>query len=164
VSTAEHVTGALVPAGDDGVDLRAVSKELHEQRLFRIEQLAGLGDRATEASPGASEDGTPLGAVTRSLIAAARFALADIDAALERIEDGRFGRCDRCHAAIPPGVLRAVPTIRTCLLCQRGAVTHRGDPEADTAPGRRRRQGLTASQRPGRHDVATACRAHGRQG
>jgi len=45
--------------------------------------------------------------------------LAEIDAALQRIEDGTWGHCERCHSAIGRDRLRAVPEARTCLSCGR---------------------------------------------
>ena len=39
--------------------------------------------------------------------------------ALERIEDGRYGKCDVCGGDIEPERLRALPEAVTCLSCQR---------------------------------------------
>lgn len=46
-----------------------------------------------------------------------RGALAEIDAALARIERGTFGRCEACAGAIGRHRLRAVPQARLCLEC-----------------------------------------------
>ena len=43
--------------------------------------------------------------------------LRDIDDALVRIEQGRFGHCARCGGAIGRHRLRAVPEARHCLAC-----------------------------------------------
>ena len=41
-----------------------------------------------------------------------------IDEALERIEDGGYGKCAHCGAPLPDKRLEAVPWARHCLTCQ----------------------------------------------
>lgn len=41
-----------------------------------------------------------------------------IDEALERIEDGEYGKCVRCEEALPDKRLDAVPWARHCVRCQ----------------------------------------------
>ncbi|WP_233583206.1 TraR/DksA family transcriptional regulator [Corallococcus sp. CA053C] len=54
---------------------------------------------------------------------AARFArqerqeMEEVEAALVRIEEGRFGGCERCGGAIGRQRLLAVPEARCCLTC-----------------------------------------------
>ena len=43
--------------------------------------------------------------------------LAEIDAALERLAGGVYGRCERCGRQIPADRLEARPTARTCVSC-----------------------------------------------
>ena len=43
--------------------------------------------------------------------------LADIDAALARIEEGRYGRCLKCGGPIGLQRLRAIPEARYCVSC-----------------------------------------------
>ena len=45
--------------------------------------------------------------------------LADIDAALKRIEDGTFGTCTSCGKHIPEERLEARPWATLCIDCQR---------------------------------------------
>lgn len=45
--------------------------------------------------------------------------LADVDEALERLEKGTYGRCLECGEPIDHARLRALPTARRCLDCQR---------------------------------------------
>jgi len=45
--------------------------------------------------------------------------LQEIEAALQRIADGTWGHCERCHSAIGRDRLRAVPEARTCVSCSR---------------------------------------------
>ncbi len=45
--------------------------------------------------------------------------LADIAAALERLDQGAFGRCEECGGEIPEVRLRALPYARLCVDCAR---------------------------------------------
>jgi RNA polymerase-binding transcription factor DksA len=53
------------------------------------------------------------------LLAATRQSLADTVAALRRIEQGRYGSCEVCAAAIPVERLDLLPHARTCVSCPR---------------------------------------------
>ena len=44
--------------------------------------------------------------------------LADIDAALARIDDGTYGVCADCSTQIPPRRLEALPFATLCVSCQ----------------------------------------------
>jgi len=50
---------------------------------------------------------------------AALMALALIDAALNRMEHGRYGICGRCGGPIAMERLNALPTAELCIRCQR---------------------------------------------
>jgi DnaK suppressor protein len=43
--------------------------------------------------------------------------LADIDDALRRIEEGRYGRCESCGGPMGLQRIRAIPEARFCLSC-----------------------------------------------
>jgi DnaK suppressor protein len=45
--------------------------------------------------------------------------LAEIDAALGRIENGTYGTCVNCGAQIPPERLEAMPWATLCIECKR---------------------------------------------
>lgn len=47
--------------------------------------------------------------------------LKDIDDALTRIQQGRFGHCARCGGAIGRHRLRAIPEARHCIACSTSA-------------------------------------------
>ena len=49
----------------------------------------------------------------------AEHVLADIDSALERIDDGSYGECTNCSREIPPERLEARPWATLCIDCQR---------------------------------------------
>jgi DnaK suppressor protein len=44
--------------------------------------------------------------------------LAQVDAALARLDDGTFGKCVRCGRAIAPGRLEALPWAAHCIECR----------------------------------------------
>lgn len=96
-------------------ELPAIHVELNQQRRFRIEQLDELTLDAAEAV--AAED-EPRVQVTRVLKVAAEAALAEIDAALRRLEDGSYGTCERCDEPILAERLEVLPTARLCTRCQ----------------------------------------------
>ncbi|MCW2783554.1 MAG: hypothetical protein JWP74_71 [Marmoricola sp.] len=56
-----------------------------------------------------------IGAVVRQLV----FHLAEIDAALTRVDAGTYGTCETCGRAIGGGRLEARPMARTCIGCAR---------------------------------------------
>ena len=45
--------------------------------------------------------------------------LYDLEDALKRIEDGTFGICEECKAALTKARLKALPYARLCLTCQK---------------------------------------------
>jgi len=87
---------------------------LHEQRSFRIDQLADLasadqaGDLTGSDVPGALEH-------------AARHALAEIDRALDRLRRGSYGQCVDCGKAVGRDRLEVLPAVARCMPCQRSA-------------------------------------------
>lgn len=46
-------------------------------------------------------------------------AIADVELALERLDDGRYGRCDACGAEIAFERLEVLPHTRHCVACPR---------------------------------------------
>jgi RNA polymerase-binding protein DksA len=69
-----------------------------------------LGDTATETLDREVEQG---------LEENAEHLLASIDAALQRIEDGTYGICERCGKPIDAARLEALPYATKCIDCQR---------------------------------------------
>ncbi len=60
-----------------------------------------------------------------ALSAQALQAVAEIDAALGRIEAGTYGVCERCQQPIPKPRLRALPYARLCVACKSGGLSRR---------------------------------------
>ncbi len=98
-------------------DLAAMQENLHEQLLFRQEQLRKIAtaSRTEELrqrrSPAQIE-------VQVKLAASARMVLADVQAALQRIAEGCYGTCHLCRRPIDRGRLAIVPQARYCTRCQ----------------------------------------------
>ena len=102
---------------------------LDEERARTRVRLAGLtGDYAgiVEASldSNADDEHDPEGATIAfersqvgALVEQARLHLAEVDAAIERLRDGRYGTCERCGGPIAPARLEARPVARTCINC-----------------------------------------------
>ncbi len=56
---------------------------------------------------------------TLGLIKNEEEALNEIGNALDRIDQGTFGRCEECHKEIPRARLQALPYTRYCIECAR---------------------------------------------
>jgi RNA polymerase-binding protein DksA len=48
-------------------------------------------------------------------------ALREVDDALDRMDNGTYGRCESCEEWIPKMRLKVVPHARLCIECQRSA-------------------------------------------
>ncbi|MEO5898903.1 MAG: TraR/DksA C4-type zinc finger protein [Ilumatobacteraceae bacterium] len=58
---------------------------------------------------------------TRILLEATRAVAQSAQDAVERIEQGTYGRCSVCGEAIPAERLEAIPDTDTCVRCHSGA-------------------------------------------
>ncbi|GAA3367187.1 hypothetical protein GCM10017744_078350 [Streptomyces antimycoticus] len=98
-------------------DLAALRENLHEQRLFRREQLRQIAaaprveDLLRRRSAAQAE-------VHVKVAASARMVLADVEAALRRIAEGRYGACHLCRRPVERDRLMIVPQARYCARCQ----------------------------------------------
>jgi len=68
--------------------------------------------------------------VAADLLTNERNVLTAINAALERIDAGTFGRCEQCGTKIPAGRLKAVPYADRCVACARDAESRAANQEA----------------------------------
>ena len=57
--------------------------------------------------------------LTLSLLGSEKDALDQIEAAIERIEDGSYGQCEECGRKIPKSRLEAIPYAALCVRCAR---------------------------------------------
>ncbi|MFG3246530.1 TraR/DksA family transcriptional regulator [Streptomyces sp. NPDC048187] len=99
-------------------DLAALREHLHAPRLFRAEQprrLVPVPSRADEPAGWRSVAPTE---VRAGPAASARMVLADVEAALDRLSDGRYGRCHLCRRAIHRDRPAIGPQARYCARCR----------------------------------------------
>lgn len=76
----------------------------HEALAVRLRGL-------TDADSGLERELAEAGA------ARARETMGDVEHALERIEDGTYGWCERCGEPVPFERLEAIPWARLCVAC-----------------------------------------------
>jgi len=91
------------------LDLIALRASLQEHRRFRLQQLRDIG-AAGAGSPAHVE-------VSHKLATAARTALEETEAALARMNTGRYGGCSRCGHAISVQLLWSYPQAVYCARC-----------------------------------------------
>lgn len=96
---------AVVPAGPHAQRWR----RLHDERRFRVGQLADLDHEPAHTPRHQS--------VQQALRIAAATALAQIDAALDRLAEGTYGRCIQCARPIPDERLDILPMTALCMPC-----------------------------------------------
>ena len=107
----------------------AIRARLEDERAQTRQRLAGLtGDFdavvAASRDTNADDEHDPEGATIAfersqvgAVIAQTRRHLAEIDAALTRLEAGSYGICEHCGAPIAEGRLEARPAARLCITC-----------------------------------------------
>ncbi|MGY0071215.1 TraR/DksA family transcriptional regulator [Streptomyces sp. QTS137] len=106
-------------------DLATLRANLREQQLFRRDQLRqfAVDAGAFPGGPGSPGDaGVPQVAgqieVQVRLAASARMVLADVEAALTRMDTGDYGVCHLCRGPVERDRLLIVPQARYCARCQ----------------------------------------------
>jgi DnaK suppressor protein len=106
----------------------ALRKVLAEEvdRLREPSEAFGVGDTVDAAIDSANDEICSLLAELESR------ELVGIEQTLERIADGRYGRCETCGDRIPAGRLAALPCTTRCIRCQRADET-RSRSRADVA-------------------------------
>ena len=107
-------------------DVRARLTLERQQALERLASLTGDYDAVVAASldTNADDEHDPEGhtiAFERSQIGAlvrqVRHHVAEVEAALERVEDGTYGVCEQCGGPIAEARLEALPATRSCITC-----------------------------------------------
>ncbi|MFE6159563.1 TraR/DksA family transcriptional regulator [Streptomyces sp. NPDC056486] len=100
-------------------DLAALRENLHEQLLFRRDQLQQLSASAmTRADTLLDRQSAARTEVRVKLAASARMVLADVEAALGRMDRGDYGACHLCLWPIARERLMIVPQAGFCARCQ----------------------------------------------
>jgi RNA polymerase-binding transcription factor DksA len=91
-------------------ELRAM---LEEQREFRLDQLAALRRPQSRHRLGAGNR-----EISVVLTVGAENALHEVEAALQRMADGSYGRCVHCGGGIDVERLEILPQTPVCMGCQ----------------------------------------------
>ncbi|MFI5572232.1 TraR/DksA family transcriptional regulator [Streptomyces sp. NPDC051740] len=102
----------------DDEDLAALRENLHEQRLFRQEQLRQFAVHSSNRADDRRQTDAARIEVGVKLAASARMVLADVEAALARMDSGQYGTCHLCRRAVERHRLLIVPQARYCGRCQ----------------------------------------------
>jgi DnaK suppressor protein len=123
---------------------QAAAQRLAGERASTEARLAALRRDfdaivSSASAAGADDEHDPEGSSTAferqhvaALIDQAKQRLGEIGSALERIENGTYGRCERCGGPISPGRLAARPTALRCIAC----AARQGLPRPRRRPGR----------------------------
>jgi DnaK suppressor protein len=104
---------------------------LQAQLREKVSTLAGESLR-TDVSPAAQAGGGTEREVALGLLKTEQQVLTEVAAALERIEQGTFGRCEQCQKPIPKPRLEALPYVRHCVKCAQEL--ERDHPEWEETP------------------------------
>lgn len=122
------------------IEMLANELRRHRQTLFKevVDAEADLQfiaeDRETELEERAQEERAAH--LFSRLDLRGKHEIEFIDAALQRIDDGTYGRCTECDTAIPLARLRALPATPFCIDCARAqeAAAPAGVEEEETGP------------------------------
>ena len=111
---------------------------LYAARSERIEDAEALkaeaDQMALDAEPGDTQfdDESGEGSTTAvdrerdlALSAQARAEVAEIDVALDKIDEATYGTCDKCGKAIPKARLEVIPWAALCVNCKSGGLSAR---------------------------------------
>jgi RNA polymerase-binding transcription factor DksA len=110
--------------------VRDVLEAERQQALRSLTALTSDFDRVVAASrdSNADDEHDPEGATiafersqTASLVRQVQGRLAEVEAAIQRLEGGTYGACERCGQPIAEARLEARPAARTCIRCASAA-------------------------------------------
>lgn len=105
--------GARLPAELTSTQIDAMRTVLCERRAVSVRRLErGDIDLIAERNPDGFDE-----ALRRLSDDSAREELGEIDAALERMSVGVFGKCEHCAGPIPFERLETIPHTRFCVSC-----------------------------------------------
>lgn len=105
-------------------ELRAQTEVLESERTRLLAQLDELGfgpngNLTYDTNFADSSQVTAERGEAERLASDLQESLEDVEAALRRVADGTYGRCERCGREIAEARLEAMPTARRCLECAR---------------------------------------------
>jgi RNA polymerase-binding transcription factor DksA len=108
---------------DPATSLRRAREETAARVATLTRDIGGIVEASAEVATDDEHDPDGSGGIAferaqlQTLLAQARSRLADLDAALERVEAGSYGVCEGCGEPIAPARLEARPAARTCISC-----------------------------------------------
>ncbi len=106
-------------------------RQLAADRAATLDRVAALDREVTaiitaSEAANADDEHDPEGATiaferehAAALARQARAHLAEIDAAVRRLDEGRYGTCERCGGPVGAARLAARPAAATCISCAR---------------------------------------------
>ena len=107
--------------------LNELKERLEVERVSLDRQLGDYGAIGEGIEVGVDEGFADSGQATAGrseaigIVESLRAQRSDVVAALERIEKGTYGRCEKCGQEIPEARLDAVPSARLCVSCKQGS-------------------------------------------
>jgi DnaK suppressor protein len=115
VPAADHLAPETMPGW------RALLESHWRARLERVTELSLAYHDAEDARTGQPRVRARSGRTLLRQAVTQRRALAEIEAALARLSNGRFGRCERCGGVVSATRLTRTPQARYCISCETGA-------------------------------------------
>lgn len=114
----------MTPDERAALDLLAAERMSTQARLEALQRDFESIVLSSASAAGADDEHDPEGSSTAfdrqhvaALLEQARSQLAEIDRAVQRLNEGTYGRCERCGQPIGPGRLAARPAATTCITC-----------------------------------------------
>jgi RNA polymerase-binding protein DksA len=108
---------------NEPLDLKIIRQKLEEQRAVLVKHIED--EELRSRSPlGTNPDQFDLAQDYLSkerrlaLVAQSRRQLEQIEAALQRLDEGTYGKCASCGAPIAPSRLKVLPAALLCIKCQ----------------------------------------------
>jgi DnaK suppressor protein len=108
---------------NETLDLKAIRQRLEEQRTALVKHIEDEELRL-HTSVGTNPDPLDLAQDYRSkerrsaMLVQSKRQLQQVEAALQRLDKGTYGKCVQCGAAIEPARLRVLPYAALCVRCQ----------------------------------------------
>lgn len=107
--------------------LEELKKRLEVERASLDRQLADYGASGEGIDVSVDEGFADSGQATAErseaigIVEALRAQRSDVAGALERLDKGTYGLCEKCGKEIPEARLDAVPSARLCVSCKQGS-------------------------------------------
>ncbi|MYM62058.1 TraR/DksA C4-type zinc finger protein [Pseudomaricurvus sp. HS19] len=102
------------------MDTKQIKNKLLAQRAELLRRVAAIKADFAQGKPADFSEQTTESEnddVLRSLRLEAETEIRQINRALEQIDAGEYGTCERCGDAIPAGRLEAIPEATLCTRC-----------------------------------------------